>query len=117
MGAALRYAGRKGAYRIAEFFRHWYVKSAKIYSNFVLNRLERLDYVLAWRITARHLFEPLYRDYSVVGYALGFLFRLFRLGFASILYAAIFAAALAGYVVWMFIPPLLLVIAVAPSLL
>lgn len=117
MGAALTYVARRAVYRIAEFFRHWYVKSAKIYFNFVLERLERLDYFFAWRITARHLFQPLYRDYSVVGYILGFLFRSARLLAASAVYAALFALALGGYVAWLMFPPLLLILAFAPSLI
>ncbi len=116
MGAALLYIARRAAYRLAEFFRHWYVKSAKIYFNFALERLERLDYFFAWRITARHLFHPLYRDYSVVGYVLGFLFRSVRLALASAVYAVLFAIVIGGYVVWLLFLPLLLVVAFAPSL-
>lgn len=115
MGAALLYAARRAAYRIAEFFRHWYVKSAKIYFNFVLERLERLDYFFAWRITARHLFHPLYRDYSLVGYVLGFVFRSVRLAAASAVYVLLFGFALGCYVAWLLLPPLLLILAFAPS--
>lgn len=115
MGAALLYVARRAAYRLAEFFRHWYVKSARIYFNFVLDRLERLDYFFAWRITARHLFDPLYRDYSLVGYVLGFFFRSFRLLVASAVYVLGAAFAFACYVVWLLLPPLLLLLAFSPS--
>lgn len=114
MSAALRYVGSRAGYRIAEFFRHWYIKSAKIYFNFVLDRLARLDYFFAWHITARNLFQPLYRDYSIVGYALGFIFRVMRLGVASAIYLALFTVALGGYGVWLIFPPLLLVLAFIP---
>ncbi|MDP3974918.1 MAG: hypothetical protein Q8P88_01360 [Candidatus Jorgensenbacteria bacterium] len=117
MIAALVYVIRRAGYRIAEFLRHWYVKSAKIYFNFVLDRLSRLDYFFAWKITARHLFQPLYHDYSIVGYVLGFLFRSARLVLASGVYGALFALALGCYVVWLIIPPLLLILAFAPSLI
>jgi len=117
MTPALLYAGRRVTYRLVEFFRHWYVKSARIYSNFVLDRLARLDYVFAWKITARHLFDPLYRDYSIVGYVLGFFFRGARLIVASVIYGGLFAAALGGYVAWLLIPPLLLVLAFAPLII
>ena len=116
MGAALTYVGRRAVYRIAEFLRHWYIKSAKIYFNFVLERLERLDYFFAWRITARHLFQPLYRDYSLVGYALGFFFRSGRLFVASAVYVVLFAFALGCYVIWLIFPPLLLILVFAPSI-
>jgi hypothetical protein len=117
MSAALVYIVRRAAYRIAEFLRHWYVKSAKIYFNFVLNRLERLDYFFAWRITAQHLFHPLYRDYSFVGYVLGFLFRSVRLVVATAVYVVLFAVALGCYIAWLILPPLLLILAFAPSLI
>lgn len=115
MSAVLLYVVRQAAYRLAEFFRHWYVKSARIYFNFVLDRFERLDYFFAWRITARHIFDPLYRDYSLVGYVLGFFFRTFRLLVASVVYVLVAAFALACYVVWLLLPPLLLLLAFAPS--
>ncbi|MFH0806613.1 MAG: hypothetical protein V1885_02735 [Candidatus Brennerbacteria bacterium] len=115
MSAALIYVFRRAVYRIAEFLRHWYVKSAKIYFNFVLNRLERLDYFFAWRITARHLFHPLYGDYSIVGYVLGFMFRSLRFLVASAIYAVFLVVALGAYIVWLLIPPLLLVLAFVPQ--
>lgn len=117
MSAALTYVVRQAAYRIAEFLRHWYVKSARVYFNFALNRLARLDYFFAWRITARHLFEPLYRDYSLVGYVLGFLFRSMRLIFASAVYLVLFAVMLGGYAAWLLLIPLLLILAFAPSII
>lgn len=116
MVVALGYVIRRAAYRGAEFLRHWYVKSAKMYFNFVLDRLQRLDYFFAWKITARHLFQPLYRDYSLIGYVLGFLFRSARLALASGVYLVLFALALGCYLVWLMIPPLLLILAFAPSL-
>ncbi|MBI2278797.1 MAG: hypothetical protein HYU81_01900 [Candidatus Brennerbacteria bacterium] len=117
MTAVFVYIIRRLRYRIAEFFRHWYVKSVRMYFNFILDCLARLDYVLAWRITARHLFEPLYKDYSFVGYVLGFVFRSVRLLVAGMVYAALFGVALGSYFVWLLIPPLLLILAFAPPLL
>lgn len=105
-------AGRAG-YRIAEFFRRWYVKSAKTYLNFTLDRFARLDRFFAWKITAWHLFEPLYRDYSLVGYVLGFFFRSIRLLAGSAVYSVFFALALTAYLAWLSIPPLLLLLGVA----
>lgn len=115
MFVAIAYVVRRFLHRIAEFLRHWYVKSARIYFNFILNRLERLDYFFAWRITARHLFQPLYRDYSLVGYVLGFVFRSIRLVVAGGIYVVLFTLALGCYVVWLVLPPLLLFVALVPS--
>lgn len=95
-------------YRIKEFLRHWYVKSAWVYSDFVISKLEKLDYVLAWKITIKNLFKPLYKDYSVIGYIFGFVFRFLRLVLASALYALIFFVALSLFVIWALIPPAIL---------
>ncbi len=102
------YLGERFVYRIIEFVRHWYVKSGKLYSNFVLDKLSKIDEALAWKITLRHLFEPLYKDYSLIGYFFGFLFRSIRLLVASAIYLVIFAIAITAYVVWLLIPPFVL---------
>ena len=94
-------------YRIGEFLLHWYVKSFKKYSDAVLEFLRRIDYHLAWKITFQHLFEPLYKDHSVVGYVLGFVFRSGRLFVASCIYGFVFITTLAIYIFWLCIPPLL----------
>ena len=114
MSAVLGYVVRQSGYRVAEFFRHWYIASAKRYFNFALDRLARADRVLAWRITARHLFKPLYGDYSVIGYVFGFVFRVLRLLAASVFYVAFFVVLTAGYVAWFLVPLMLLLLVLAP---
>ncbi len=104
MNFALGYLGYRFLYRIADFLRHWYVKSIKIYSNFVLDQLSTLDYTIAWKITLKHLFEPLYGDYSFVGRILGFIFRFIRIVGGGALYLAIFAVAIILYLIWMLVP-------------
>jgi len=79
-----------------------------MYSNFVLDRLARIDRVLAWRVNLRYLFQPLYRDYSIIGYAMGFLLRSLRLVGISIIYLFIFAIAILIYLVWLLAPIFLL---------
>jgi hypothetical protein len=91
-------------YRIADFLRHWYIKSAYMYYDFVVNRLRKMDYVLAWRITAKNLFEPLYGDYSFIGHIMGFIFRSTRLLMASLIYIVVFMCAIVAYLVWLAIP-------------
>lgn len=108
MNTSVGYLFQRLFYRIKEFLRHWYVKSAKLYWHFVITQVERLDYVLAWRITLRNLFKPLYKDYSMLGYILGFFFRMMRLVFSTAVYALIFASALCIYIAWILVPPALL---------
>lgn len=104
MNNAFVYLSRRFFYRIAEFLRHWYLKSPKFYANFVLNKLEDIDYHIAWKITLKKLFEPLYGDYSALGYILGFIFRLGRLIIGSFIYALIFLVAISLYLIWLLTP-------------
>ncbi|MEK9154635.1 MAG: hypothetical protein AAB596_00975 [Patescibacteria group bacterium] len=96
-------------YRIKEFFRHWYIKSFFIYSNFVVSLLERLDRFFALKITFRFIFQPLYSDRSVIGYILGFIFRLARLIIASMVYLSVILIAVFLYLVWLTIPIYLII--------
>lgn len=90
--------------RIWEFFRHWHIKSFFFYSHIVVSFLERLDGFFAFKITLRHLFKPLYGDYSVLGYILGFIFRIGRLIAGGLVYSAIIAAAAVLYLIWLTTP-------------
>jgi hypothetical protein len=92
-------------YRLVEFFRHWYLDSFKIYSHFVISLLEKFDRRLAFRITLKYLFQPLYQDRSVIGYILGFFFRTSRLMIGGIIYFFIIVAALIVYLIWLMILP------------
>ncbi len=107
MNVSIVYIVGRFFYRIADFLRHWYVKSAYMYYDFVINTLRNMDRALAWGITARNLFEPLFGDYSFFGHIIGFGFRFVRLIGATAVYAVVFAAAIAAYLAWLAIPPLL----------
>lgn len=67
---------------------------------YTISLLERLDQVLAVKITARYFLKPLYQDYSALGYILGFIFRSVRLLAGSLIYSVIILAALAIYILW-----------------
>ncbi len=108
MGAALLYLVRHTGFHIVEFFRHWYVHSAHMYWNKVIDGLGEIDYTLAWRLTLRNLFQPLYGDFSPIGYVLGFVFRIGRLAVGTAVYAVILTFAAVVYALWLMIPPALL---------
>lgn len=99
-------------FRVADFFRHWYIKSFRIYASFVLSVLERVDAVFALKITLRHMLEPLYQDRSVIGYILGFIFRFLRVITASCVYALIIACFIIIYIGWLFVPVALLYLSI-----
>jgi hypothetical protein len=60
------------------------------------------------KITLQHFFEPLYKDYSVVGRVLGVIFRFGRVVIGAGLYAAVTLCFIAIYLVWIAVPPTLL---------
>ena len=100
MTAAFFHLGERFFYRIVDFARHWYVKSIRMYWNFFLDRLEEIDYYLAWKITLKNLFQPMYGDRSFFGRFFGFFFRLFRLIIGGAVYAVLFVVAVGLYVAW-----------------
>jgi hypothetical protein len=108
MNSAPIYLAERFLYRIKTFLEHWYIVSFKKYSDFVLNFLSRIDYYLAWKITLKYLFQPLYKDYSVLGYILGFTFRSLRLVGASVIYVILFFLIAGLYFFWLLVPPLLI---------
>jgi len=91
-------------YRLAEFFRHWYFGSFKIYSHFIISLLEKFDRGLAFKITLKYIFQPLYQDRTTIGYILGFFFRSGRLIVGGIVYAVIIIIALFFYLIWLMVP-------------
>lgn len=104
---SLTYLIQRFSYRITEFLRHWYIKSATIYWHGFFNLLERLDYYLAWKITLKYLFKPLYKDRTIIGYIMGFFWRSVRLLAGGVVYILLFLAALAVYLIWLLTPVLI----------
>lgn len=108
MNSAPVYLAERFFYRIRTFLEHWYVQSFKKYSDFVLNFLSQVDYYLAWKITLKYLFQPLYKDYTLLGYILGFTFRSVRLVGASVVYVVLFFVTAGLYLLWLLIPPIII---------
>ncbi|OGG37987.1 hypothetical protein A2116_00460 [Candidatus Jorgensenbacteria bacterium GWA1_49_17] len=108
MNSAPVYLIEKFFYRIRTFVEHWYVVSFRKYSDFVLNLLSKIDYYLAWEITLKYLFHPLYKDYTLLGYVLGFIFRSVRLLVASAVYLILFLIIIGLYIFWLLIPPVII---------
>lgn len=104
MSFSLVYLVQRFVYRIYEFVRHWYVGGFLAIARRTLAVLESLDQTLALWVTFRYLFRPLYQDYSVIGYVLGFIFRVFRLFMGSLVYLVIISVAAAIYLLWAGLP-------------
>ncbi len=101
---SLVYVANRLGYRILAFFQHWYLNGFLTATDSLLNVLERLDHFFAFKITFKHLFKPLYQDYTLIGYLWGFVFRSLRLIFGGLVYGIIILAAAALYLVWAAIP-------------
>ncbi len=101
---SLVYVANRLGYRILAFFQHWYLNGFLTASGSLLNVLERLDHFFALKITFKNLFQPLYRDYSLIGYLWGFVFRSLRLIAGGLVYGIILLITGALYLVWAAIP-------------
>jgi len=104
MSYPLVYLINRFRYRLVEFLKHWYVNAFLIISHRTVSFLERLDRTLALKITFRNFFRPLYQDYTLLGYLLGFFFRFWRILFASLVYLVVIIVALFIYAGWAAMP-------------
>ncbi|MBI4193143.1 MAG: hypothetical protein HY536_00770 [Candidatus Colwellbacteria bacterium] len=101
----LTYLVRQIGFRIAAFFSHWYVGSFRVVARTTVSLLESLDRTFAFKVTLRHMLEPMYKDYTIIGYILGFSLRSARLTIGGVLYLALIACAVALYVAWALVLP------------
>lgn len=103
MASVLVYLSNRFFYRLGEFLRHWYWGGFFFFFHKLIELLERLDRYLALKITLRYLFQPLYQNYTFVGYVLGFIFRGTRIAVAGVIYGLVVLMFLVLYSAWAFI--------------
>ncbi|MBU6141825.1 hypothetical protein KGO95_01735 [Patescibacteria group bacterium] len=90
--------------RLVDFVRHWYVDGFFQAVDWMLDILEKLDRSFALRITVKYWLQPLYQDYTMIGYVWGFIFRTVRILIALVVYLLLIACALALFLAWAAIP-------------
>jgi len=90
--------------QITDFFKHWYIDGSYFFGQTLVSSLEDLDRFFAFKITLRHLFQPLYQDRTFIGYTLGFFFRALRIFLGFIVYAVIISLGIIIYLGWLAIP-------------
>jgi hypothetical protein len=91
-------------FRVLMFFKRWYVSTFfKVYWN-ALRMIDYFERKIAVRANAHFLFKPLYQEYNIVGYVLGFVFRFFRIGSGYFLYFLIILFSFIFYVCWALLP-------------
>jgi hypothetical protein len=108
MDFALVYLAERFLYRSIDFFHHWYVDGSRVIIHRFISTLESLDRSLAVKITLLHFFEPLYKDYTIIGRILGVIFRTGRILVGSVVYLFLLAVFGVLYLVWLAIPAIIL---------
>jgi len=108
MGFAPAYLIQRFFYRIGDFFHHWYADGTRVFANRLMVTLEAADQAFAVKITLRHFFEPLYKDYTIIGRIMGVIFRTGRVLIGGVIYLAIAIVFLVVYLIWLAIPAALL---------
>lgn len=91
--------------RFLDFFRHWYYHGSLRAAHLSYNILEKMDRTFALRISFKNWFQPLYQDYSAIGYLWGFIFRTIRIFLALLVYGVFILVAAGLFLAWAAIPP------------
>jgi len=92
---------------IKDFFWRWYIKSALTYFSGVIEILRMLDRKFAWKVNLKNIFQPLYKDYSFLGYILGIFLRTGRILTALFTYGILLIASIFIFGIWCLILPVL----------
>jgi hypothetical protein len=108
MDFALTYLFYRLFYRIYDFFHHWYIDGSRTLGHEFMSTLSAVDRTIALKITIRYFFEPLYKDYSIVGRVLGVIFRSGRIIIGLIIYPIIAAIFVLVYLAWIAFPPVII---------
>lgn len=90
--------------RVRDFFRHWYASGFLKAVDWTLHIFEGMDRRFAIRITAKNWLQPLYQDYTIIGYIWGFIFRTIRIAVGLIVYTVVLAAAVSLFLTWASLP-------------
>lgn len=108
MDFSVVYLARRLLYRFLDFFHHWYVDGSRAIGRRFMATLTAADRSFAVAITLRHFFEPLYKDYSVIGRILGIVFRSVRVAIGAVCYLILAVVFAAVYVIWIAIPAVII---------
>jgi hypothetical protein len=104
MDFSVVYLARRLLYRFLDFFHHWYVDGSRAIGRHFMTTLTAADRSFAVAITLRHFFEPLYKDYSIIGRILGIVFRTVRVVIGGVFYLILAIAFAIVYLVWLAVP-------------
>jgi hypothetical protein len=108
MNFVLTYIIDRFFYRFLLFFYHWYINGFSAIADNFMKTLKDMDKTFAVAITLRYFFEPLYKDYSIVGRILGIIFRSGRVLIGFVVYFFTAMLFLCIYIIWALIPIILI---------
>lgn len=108
MDFSVVYLARRLLYRFLDFFHHWYIDGSRVIGRRFMATLTTADQSFAVVITLRHFFEPLYKDYSVVGRIMGIVFRSIRIVIGGVCYFVLALVFAVVYSIWLAIPAVIL---------
>jgi hypothetical protein len=108
MDFSIVYLAWRLLYRFLDFFHHWYIEGSRAFGRRFMATLTAADQSFAVVITLRHFFEPLYKDYSIVGRIMGIVFRSVRVLIGSVCYFFLALAFAIAYVTWLAIPAIII---------
>jgi hypothetical protein len=108
MDFSVVYLARRFFYRFVDFFHHWYVDGSRAIARRFMGAITAADQSFAVAITLRHFFEPLYKDYSVIGRILGIVFRAGRVAIGGAFYLLIALVFALIYLIWIAIPAVII---------
>jgi len=90
------------------FFVHWYWDGFSFVYGKTLALLRGLERHFALRASLYFLFKPLYQERNVIGYVLGFSYRLVRITLGGFLALLLCVLATAVYIFWALVPAYML---------
>ena len=90
----------------------WYLQSYSWVINSFQSTLASFESQIAVRDTFKNLGRPIFQDYTFQGRFIGMLLRLARIGLGILLYLLVALVYLAGYIFWLLLPGIFLVILV-----
>lgn len=102
------YLAQRLLYRFLDFFHHWYVDGSRSIARRFMATMRSMDQSFAVAITVRHFFEPLYKDYSVIGRIMGIFFRTLRILLGGIFYLLVAILFAVIYLIWIAVPALII---------
>ncbi len=88
----------------AKFVYKWYFADSKSYWNSVISFVKFMDRDLGVVANIYNWTSPLYGDYSLIGKAIGPIFRTFRIFFGGLAHLLIFIIAFSFYLFWLALP-------------